>query len=613
VIKTQSALSLSAIAAGQRRDLDALIEFSAVGAQVVRRPLNLSLVLDRSGSMGGSSLTYAIRAARSLVDRMTPDDTLSVVIYDDTVDTLIAPAKVTDRAPFHDAISRIRAGGLTNLSGGWLRGCDLVKQHLAPNAVNRVLLLTDGHANSGITDTATLARTAQQRAAEGIITSTLGFGSHFNEDLLIDMASAAEGHFYFIQSPDEASDVFRIEIDSIVALAAQNLTATLTPRPGTKVVSVLNPYKTRPVNGGALEVSLGDLNAIEPCSLTISLSTDAPAALGPLSLLDIAWRCDVVQNGAIQSLSGSLTADVEVAAADSNQPNPSVLEQASQLRIGAAKDEAVKLADKGNQAAAVEKLRSTQADLKLRWANQETFSIAEEIDQLDHFATQIAQRGLSGNLRKELRDQSFQATTRQRDDLKLRGTSSGSTESLPDTQDASSGVVVECVREGGKLRVRAASDGYNPAFNVQFPRSIRQEGARYVVEALTPSSDGGFYRASGAIKLLLKPGEQRRSSSSSSSRPARNLQAAKAPRTVNDLETTDSITDCVLVQCVQEKAGKLRARVVSDGYDPNMNMSFPRDIRQVGILYVVDEVRLSSDGKSYRAYGKIKRLVQPSI
>jgi Ca-activated chloride channel family protein len=611
VIKTHSALSLSAVAAGQRRALDALIELSAAGAQVTRRPLNLSLVLDRSGSMGGSSLTYAVRAARDLVNRMTADDTLSVVIYDDTVETLVAPTKVTDKDALHAALNSIRAGGLTNLSGGWLRGCELVKQHLQPDAINRVLLLTDGQANEGITDPKVIVNTAKKQAAEGVITTTLGFGSYFNEDLLIDMASAAEGHFYFIQSPDEASDVFRIEIDSIASLAAQNLTATLTPRPGTQVIEVLNPtYKARTLGDGRLEVSLGDINAIEPHQLSVALSVEAPAAHGPFPVLDVAWRCDAVRDGAIQALSGDLTVEGTSAAEDSATPNAPVLEQASQLRISRAKDEAVKLADKGDAAAAADKLRAAQADLKLRWASQETFTIAEELDQLDHFATQIARGSLHGNVRKELRDQSFQAATRQRADLKLRGVAGGSTDTLPDTQDASSGVVVECVREGGKLRIRAASDGYDPALNVQFPRSIREEGARYVVESLTPSADGGFYRAGGAIKLLLAPGQTRRAASTG--RAPRNLQAAKAPRTVNDLETTTDIGDCVLVQCVQEKGGKLRARVVSDGYDPNMNMSFPRDIRQVGILYVVDEVRPSSDGKSYRAYGKIKRLVQPT-
>lgn len=611
MLKLTATASHSILAAGQQRELDLLVEFAAADAQVARRPLNLSLVLDRSGSMGGNSLSFAVRAARALVDRMSPTDTLSVVIYDDVVETLVAPTQVTNPQAFHEALGRIRAGGLTNLSGGWLRGCDLVQQNLNPQAINRVLLLTDGQANEGVTNPDIITRTARERAAKGVITTTLGFGAHFNEDLLIGMASASEGHFYFIQSPDEAADVFRIEIDSIAALVAQNLVATLTPRPGTTITEVLGVALARALPAGAYEVPLGDVNAIEPRRLSLAFSTKTPTAHGPFPFLDLTWRCDAVRDGAIQSASGSITASVEVGAADSTALNTQVLEQSSQLRISRAKDDAVKLADKGDTAAASKRLRDAQSDLKLRWANQETFGITEELDQLDHFATALSQNRFNNNLRKEIRDQSYQASTRQRDDLKLRGTSSGSTESLEAVQDAGSGVVIECVRESGKLRMRVVSDGFDKNLNIQFPRAIREEGSRYVVESLTPTADGSFYRANGTIKLLLAPGQQRRTSSSAP-RPSRNLQAAKAPKTANDLETTNDIGDCVLVQCVQEKAGKLRARVVSDGFDPNMNMSFPRDIRQVGILYVVDEVKLSSDGKSYRAYGKIKRLIQPT-
>lgn len=90
---------------------------------------------------------------------------------------------------------------------------------------------------------------------------------------------------------------------------------------------------------------------------------------------------------------------------------------------------------------------------------------------------------------------------------------------------------------------------------------------------------------------------------------AKSLQAAKATGTFEDLETVDDVGNGVLVQCVKE-GSKLRARVVSDGYNPDYNIRFPRNIRAEGVLYVVDEVRESSDGKSYVAYGKIRRLLQ---
>jgi Ca-activated chloride channel homolog len=127
-----------------------------------RRPLNLSLVIDRSGSMAGQPLRHAISAAQKLVDRLTPADYLSVVIYDDTAETILQPQLVSDRQAIKTIIGGIRAGGCTNLSGGWLLGCDLVKSRQSAECLNRVLLLTDGQANFGVVDPQILINTARE-------------------------------------------------------------------------------------------------------------------------------------------------------------------------------------------------------------------------------------------------------------------------------------------------------------------------------------------------------------------------------------------------------------------------------------------------------------------
>jgi Ca-activated chloride channel family protein len=198
---------------------------------------------------------------------------------------------------------------------------------------------------------------------------------------------------------------------------------------------------------------------------------------------------------------------------------------------------------------------------------------------------------------------------RSRADLAGRGSTGGSARGLETSTNADGGVELECVREGGKLRMRVVSKGYDPSFNVQFPRNIREEGVHYVADALETSKDGTFYRTTGKIRRLVRPGEPDRYAASVS-KPVRTGKASKVTaRTAADLETTDSVGDGVLVQCVKE-GSKLRARVVSDGYDPDFNMRFPRDIRAEGTLYVVDEVIEGAGGKSYIACGKIRRLVQ---
>jgi Ca-activated chloride channel homolog len=166
------------------------------------------------------------------------------------------------------------------------------------------------------------------------------------------------------------------------------------------------------------------------------------------------------------------------------------------------------------------------------------------------------------------------------------------------------------VREGGKLRVKVVSDGYDKTKNIQFPRAIRAEGARYIVEKLE-LADGGFYRAQGQISRLIKPGEVDNFAAGNNVRRAASTgKASKGAATAADLPTTDTVGDGVLVQCVKD-GSKLRARVVADGYEPDWNMRFPRSVREEGMLYVVDEIKTGPDGKSYIACGEVKRFVQP--
>jgi len=225
-MKASYTLSQSLIAADSPSIVDLLITFQGSESSQqtsLRRPLNLSLVLDRSGSMAGDPLRYAIQAAQNLIDHLTADDFVSVVIYDDTAEVIIPPQLVGDKAALKAKIGKIRARGCTNLSGGWLLGCTQVQANQSPERINRVLLLTDGLANYGIKDPQVLTKTALEKAEADIVTTTLGFGNYFNEDLLINMANAARGNFYFIQSPDDASQVFDIEMESLVSVVAQNL------------------------------------------------------------------------------------------------------------------------------------------------------------------------------------------------------------------------------------------------------------------------------------------------------------------------------------------------------------------------------------------------------
>src|SRR6476646_4051712 len=309
MIKTSYDFDQAILAAGTSLKTNVLLRFRADIPESPRRKLNLSLVIDRSGSMAGAPLHHALRAAESVVDQLEPEDTLSVVVYDDAVDTPISPQSVTNKAALKTAIREVQAGGITNLSGGWLKGCEYVQAHLDPQKINRVLLLTDGHANMGIQDPKVLTATSGQKAEAGIVTTTLGFAQGFNEDLLIGMARAANGNFYFIQSIDEAAEVFSIELDSLRAVVGQNLVVTLELAPGVSLVDTLSLAKVNQNDAGATVLSLGELYENEDKLLGLSLAIDEAAATAPgndLPIMKLHYTADVVQDNVIQTVSGSV-------------------------------------------------------------------------------------------------------------------------------------------------------------------------------------------------------------------------------------------------------------------------------------------------------------------
>ena len=613
------ALSQSVVPADSPSAVDLLITLraDAPAAARERRPLDLSLVIDRSGSMAGPPLRHALQAAAALVEQLTPRDVLSVVVYDDHVDTILPPQFVTDKAAIRAALGRVTPGGTTNLSGGWLKGCEHVQIRASEDMIHRVLLLTDGRANVGVTDPTVLIKTARQKAEAGIVTTTLGFGANFQEDLLIGMAKAAGGNFYFIQSPDDAAEVFQIELDSLKSVAAQNLTVTLRPVPGVGVASLLSGYRAETTDG-RVTISMGDVYENEDKRLAVALTVPAQSALGPQELMQVSYHCDSVAGGIIEAQAGDLGVAASVGTVDQAMaaaPGTDVILQISRIRIAGAKDAAVELADKGDLAAAAQTLRATIQDLRDKGLH-ETFEVAEELDQLEHYAERLESRRFDAGSRKEMRDQSYQASARNRADLSLRGVGAGSAQDLEtvtpadaDSQAAAGqGVQVVCNRQGGKLRVHAQSPGYDPGLNVQFPRGIREAGVTYLVDELRPSPDGSFYHAVGKVRRVVLPGQENRYASASAPAPRGTGKASAVTGSAASLETTSAVGDGVLVQCIKD-GSKLRARVVSDGFDPNYNIRFPRDIREENTLYVVDEVIEAGSGGSYIACGKIRRLV----
>jgi Ca-activated chloride channel family protein len=274
-----------------------------------RPPLALAFVLDRSGSMAGERLEAARQAAAHAIARLHPADVVSAVAFDDAVLEVAAPAPLAHHPTLGAQLLGIEAGGSTNLSGGWLRG----RHHLqaaaamlrdAPGASRRILLLTDGHANAGITDRDQLVALARQARVDGIGTTTIGVGDGYDDDLLRAMADAGGGNAWYIERADQSQDVFAEELGNLLSVSAQGVGVTLTAHPAVRTVRARSTWPaTTTTHDGAPVVSfdLGDLYASEPKPLLVELLVDRDV-LGDAAVARLTVRADVLRpDGSIES------------------------------------------------------------------------------------------------------------------------------------------------------------------------------------------------------------------------------------------------------------------------------------------------------------------------
>lgn len=200
-----------------------------------RNPLHLALVLDRSGSMSGQPLDEAKRCAEFVLDGLQPTDRLALGTYGGNVEVLVPARPLLDKEAVRRAIRQIEAGGSTNLHGGRFKGAEELAPHTRADVTSRVILLSDGCANAGLTDAAAINAQCAEFARAGISTSTYGLGRNFNEDLMIGMARSGQGNTYYGQTADDLLDPFREEFELLNALCARRLRLEVVAAPGVAV------------------------------------------------------------------------------------------------------------------------------------------------------------------------------------------------------------------------------------------------------------------------------------------------------------------------------------------------------------------------------------------
>jgi len=221
-----------------------------------RAPLNVALVLDKSGSMGSEAkMANAKRGAIEVVERLTSDDVLALVLYDTGPRVVIPAQPVRDKEYLIDIISSITPGGRTALYGGVALGAAEVRSHLSWEYENRIILLSDGLANVGPSSTRDLARLGCDLAEDGITVTTIGVGTDYNEDLMTALADRSGGNSYFAATSGDLPTIFAEEIGEAMNVAARNVRIRVYCTGGARPVSI--PGRGGEISGQTMTVTIG--------------------------------------------------------------------------------------------------------------------------------------------------------------------------------------------------------------------------------------------------------------------------------------------------------------------------------------------------------------------
>jgi len=359
-LSVQTDLNLIKKETPSQRILELNITAPIAQKQEQRPGLNLALVLDRSGSMSGGKIEYVKKAAEHVVSLLQEKDRLALVAYDQDVLSLSPSVPVTEaaRSELKTLLRQIEPGGMTNLSGGWLEGCQFVANAATEGLVNRALLLTDGLANVGITDMEMLGHHARQLHNRGVSTSTFGVGNGYNEHLLELMSNQGGGNFYFIGNPQEIPDIFARELSELAAITARTVEVEIELPPHVDA-QLLAGWKQEQ-KGNRLSIWLGDLASGQLRQIYLRLLTPPQ---GELSALEIQITARARgENEAFYEEKTTLTlryADAQEL--QTARPDQSLLSRYTEVEIAEAANEALKLEQRGERKRAGEMLKTALA------------------------------------------------------------------------------------------------------------------------------------------------------------------------------------------------------------------------------------------------------------
>jgi Ca-activated chloride channel family protein len=365
--------------------------------------INLSLVLDTSGSMGGAKLQNLKSAVKWVIEHLGQDDRIAVTLFDDEVHPLIPSTPVTQTGGLAAQVDAVREAGGTAMSKGLLVGLDEAMKGRTPGAVSRIIVLTDGQTWG---DGDTCRELAAQAGAAGIPITALGVGAEedWSIELLDDMAQGSGGQSGYIARPEEIEAAFAGTVQAMQQTVARNLRLTFTPSGG---VSVRAAYRVAPVisklwpgpgansvenSGGSLTLPLGDNESGSGQTLLFEMLLP-PRKPGQYRLAHVAL--DYESTGTMATKGEQISLDLVVSfsmSAKRGPGNPRVMNSVEKATTFKLQTRALQASEAGDVAAATRNLRAAATRL-LNIGETELAEAAEREAQLLETAGKMSAAG----------------------------------------------------------------------------------------------------------------------------------------------------------------------------------------------------------------------------
>jgi Ca-activated chloride channel family protein len=390
-VKTQVFLDQPTVLAGGNAVVYVVLRFEGIGADRgengPRPPLNLALVLDRSGSMSDAGkIDYLKQAAKLAVDRLGEDDTLSIVEYDDQI-TLMQPARrVGNTSEIKRLIDALEPRGSTNLTGGMMRGVEEARAALQgpanrPGTITRVILMSDGLANTGITDPAEIARLVRGAKGDGVRVSAIGLGRDFDENLMQAIAENGGGRYYYVEHPTQIARMFQEELSTLFETCARDVELSFRGSSAVKRVEIVGYDDAN----GARDTHRGleDVYSGEKRSVLLRLEVAAPAS-GRAELGQVVLNYKIAKTGETRSFSQPLSVDVSNdRAAIEHARNADATVEATLAEAERNHQAQVKLFEQGRRAEAQQNLTTMTHDLEAKNQTLKDDRITRKIEALN--------------------------------------------------------------------------------------------------------------------------------------------------------------------------------------------------------------------------------------